>query len=148
MSKTFVLHISWVDVFFLLSALVSFNLWRRIRYFFSLDFKPWLDMDRRNNKNNMKKIEPKPLKSVSFSSSLEMNYLRSVYIFWQSLIYTKEERKIDIKIPENGRRTTFSPPSYQLSSIYSKRWFLFLLFHFFEEIIEISLFVVISNYQQ
>ena len=49
-------------------------------------------------------------KSLFFS--LEMNYLQA-YIFWQSLIY-KREKRIKIKIPENGRPYTFYPPSYQL----------------------------------
>lgn len=128
MSKTFVLHISWVD-FFLLFALVSFNLWRRYSFgfFFSVRLTSnhdWLWTVTATKTKRNAHMSLKSNKSVFFS--LEMNYLSSVYILAiVDIIQRKNKKKIKIKIPENGRRT---PHFYRLHincSIYFVRWFLF-----------------------
>lgn len=128
MSKTFVLHISWVDFFFALCfGFIQSVATHRVFFLFRLTSNHdwiWIVATIKTTRKEYELMyEPKPLESISFFFFRNELSSKRLYIFWQSLTYTKEEPKK--KIPENGRRTTFLPPSYQLCSIYSERWFLF-----------------------
>lgn len=109
------------SIFFLLSALVSFNLWRRFGFLFAwlqtmIGYGPSQPI-KTTRKNWAKATQ------IGFFFFLWKWIISEAFIYFGNRWYT--HRKNNIKIPENGRHATFLPPSYQLCSIYSVRWFLF-----------------------